>query len=42
MKGHFDDVTTIITNGNEEIISGSYDGTIKIWNINSARILINF
>ena len=30
MKGHVDDVTTILSNGNEQIFSGSYDGTIKI------------
>ena len=41
MKGHLDDVTAIIANKNNEIISASYDGSIKLWNINSGRLLKN-
>ena len=39
MTGHLDDVTAIIAKNDHEIISSSFDGSIRVWNINSGRLL---
>ena len=42
MKGHKDNITDIKNIDDQQIISGSEDGTLKLWNLSSGLVIKNY